>query len=247
MLIPDIKQLNILLLEDSRVAAKKLIKLLEHLDIGQIELADSYRNAVKMFEERTFDVILADIFLGANRKRGDDFIRYIRKRKFTTPVIYLTSFYEEKIYHEVKDTRPKCFLSKELSVLSLRQALELSLWSNHAPTKVQIPRVNVSRFFVKDRTDYKAISLNDIIYFDTKHKITFAHLKDKHYSTNISLKDLEQQLLNFDFVRVHRGYLINLNHVETINTKQSQIIVNGNLIPIGQSYRKQLLERVNLL
>lgn len=246
MIIIDITELKILLIEDSLVAAKKIIKLLNQLGVKQVELVDSYRKAVRAFDEKVFDIILADIFLGTEKKRGDDFIRYIRKRKFTTPVIYLTSFYEEKIYNEVRDTMPKCFLSKEISLLSLRQALELSLY-NSPPINEPPPKVTVSRLFVKDRTSYRALSLDEITHFDTRHKVTFAHLKNAHYVTNFSLKDLEEQLSNIQFVRVHRGYLINLNYMESISLKESQLVVNKNIIPIGQFYRKKLLEHIKIL
>lgn len=247
MIIPDLKHLVILVIEDSLVAAKKLIKLLNQLEITKIKSVNSYRQAVKAFDEMAFDVIIADIFLGQGKKRGDDFIRYTQKRNFVGPVIYLTGFYEKKIYDEVKDTLPRCFLSKELSLLSLRQALELSFTHNSEFTISPPHQVNVSRLFVKHGTSYKALSLEEVLYFDTRHKVTFAQLKNGYYSINISLKDLEEQLSGIQFVRVHRGYLINLNYMESINLKHSQITIHGNIIPIGQFYRKQLLDNIKML
>lgn len=247
MIIPDIKHLKLLLVEDSLVDTKRIIRLLHKLGITNIQTAKSYREAVRQFDDNAFDILLVDIVLGKKVRRGDDFVRSIRKKNFTTPVVYITSFHETKIYEEVKSTSPKFFLSKDLSVLSLKQALELSFMHREGQNIVAPQKIGSDSFFVRIGNAYKSLSIVDIAYFQAKHKGTFIHIDDRSYITNSSLKDLEEHLYRHRFIRVHRSYLVNLNYIESINLKDAELTISGVSIPIGQVYRKGLIDSMDIL
>lgn len=59
-----------------------------------------------------------------------------------------------------------------------------------------------------------------------------------------SLNDIEKKLSwRKEFIRVHRGYIVNMEFIDVIG-KDHLIMSNGNEIPIGKKYKKQLIESI---
>ncbi len=58
-----------------------------------------------------------------------------------------------------------------------------------------------------------------------------------------AMKDLEKQLSDYHFFRGHRGYLINLEHVEGM--KGNDVIVKGKELPVSRTKRKAFMEALS--
>jgi len=52
---------------------------------------------------------------------------------------------------------------------------------------------------------------------------------------NISLKDVLQRLLKYQFTQVHRSYVVNMQHIELVD--DDTIIIKEHQIPIGKTYK----------
>ncbi|WP_071529919.1 LytTR family DNA-binding domain-containing protein [Pelosinus fermentans] len=50
---------------------------------------------------------------------------------------------------------------------------------------------------------------------------------------------LEQQLQDYNFLRIHRSYIVNLLHITTFCSNYV-ILKNGNRIPMGATYVNEL-------
>ena len=81
-------------------------------------------------------------------------------------------------------------------------------------------------------------------------------LKSEHVYTELYLKNNKNQLiraslnsiiekLNSNFIRVHRSYVININFIDEVSSNSLKI--NGNVIPIGNTYKDDLFKRLNLI
>ncbi|MEM9886021.1 MAG: DNA-binding response regulator [Bacteroidota bacterium] len=249
MIAVDLKYIRVLLVEDNVKSTEMFLDLLKEINITRVEIARSYVEAVRLFEKHLFDILLIDIVLGKNRKGGDDFARFVRKKQIDIPFIYLTSYYTEQVYDKVKDTHPSNLLSKDCSTLQLRQSIELSLNTSKIsqPKSEHELRIKSDNFFVKIGNVYKAIAIKDISYFFAKNKSTYVQHEDRSYPISVLLKDLEEQLYTHSFARVHKTYLVNLNKIELIDLQNNQITIQDNQLPIGYVYRKRVLSRLNLL
>ncbi|MBR6830953.1 MAG: LytTR family transcriptional regulator, partial [Tidjanibacter sp.] len=60
----------------------------------------------------------------------------------------------------------------------------------------------------------------------------------------LSVKLFEQGLCAECFMRIHKSYIININHVKEINYNRA-IMSNGKKIPIGEIFRKQFYDFIN--
>jgi DNA-binding LytR/AlgR family response regulator len=60
-----------------------------------------------------------------------------------------------------------------------------------------------------------------------------------------TMKNIEEKLPPTEFVRVHRSYFVRLDRIKKIS--EHIILVENKLIPVSKSYKKELLQRLNML
>jgi DNA-binding LytR/AlgR family response regulator len=63
------------------------------------------------------------------------------------------------------------------------------------------------------------------------------------------MKAIEYQLPSGTFIRVHRSFIVNISLIKTIKENSLDLIIGNEVrdIPIGQSYRDPLLNRINIM
>ena len=94
----------------------------------------------------------------------------------------------------------------------------------NAPASIQI---KCKRRMVK-------IVLTDICYIEAQGNYLSNYTLTGRYKTYMAISDLEKQLPESLFVRVHRSFIISLSHVRTFNN--AAIHVGDKQLPIGRSY-----------
>jgi len=90
---------------------------------------------------------------------------------------------------------------------------------------------------------------DDIMYCKSDGSYTAVYMKEGiEHLVSKSIKHIEELLPEDYFVRVHKSYMVNLKEVkELIKQGSGEIILsNGRIIPISRSYRKQVLEALNI-
>ena len=63
--------------------------------------------------------------------------------------------------------------------------------------------------------------------------------KKDTYSVRYNLSDYEQELSQDGFFRIHRGYLVSLNHVKSVN-KGEVTLTDDTVLPVSRSKEKEL-------
>ncbi|MEO6315191.1 MAG: LytTR family transcriptional regulator DNA-binding domain-containing protein [Chitinophagaceae bacterium] len=101
-------------------------------------------------------------------------------------------------------------------------------------------------FFVK--SDYRILKVNyaDIIFCEGLKDYTqvYTSKKSKPIITLQNLKTFSERLPAKNFVRIHRSYIVSLNHIDSITRKEVEIAEK--ILPIGNSYRNNLLDIVKI-
>jgi len=93
------------------------------------------------------------------------------------------------------------------------------------------------------------IDLNDIIYSEASNNYSKLILTDgNRFIISKTLKDVQEVLEEEHFLRVHRQYIINLNHVKQFNRNEGVITMdNGDHLPIARNQKERLIERYRSL
>lgn len=83
------------------------------------------------------------------------------------------------------------------------------------------------------------VPYNSILYIEAREKKLFACLKNKEYSFNGTLDELEVRLAAV-FKRCHRGFLVNPIYIDQVFISKNEIhLSGGTIIPLSRSYKPQ--------
>jgi len=103
--------------------------------------------------------------------------------------------------------------------------------------------------FVMVKTDYQTIiiKLENILYIEgLKDYIKiYTSQNSKPVITLNSLKKLQQNLPADKFSRIHKSYIVGLEHIKAIN--KTQVVINDKYIPIGESYKNIFMNKMEEL
>ena len=99
--------------------------------------------------------------------------------------------------------------------------------------------------FIFVRTDYKTLKIKiaDILYIEGSGNYVTLHTPKGKVLVLQNLKKFEDQLKPYQFMRVHRSFIISFNHIESI--EKGWILINNTEIPIGDSYRESFQQFLN--
>ena len=87
------------------------------------------------------------------------------------------------------------------------------------------------------------VSLSDIRYVEGMSEYVKIYLDgEKPMTVLLAMKRLEERL-PANFMRIHRSYIVNLDKVQELN-KNRVILDADTFLPIGESYRDQLVKYV---
>jgi len=112
-----------------------------------------------------------------------------------------------------------------------------------ARNQIQIEQKETDKqlFLYADKTIYK-ISADDILYL--KAEVDYVNVVTKSQTILIldSLRHWEEKLSAFNFARIHRSYIVNMDKVEKLSG--NQVFISDTIIPIGKVYKTDLYSRI---
>lgn len=97
---------------------------------------------------------------------------------------------------------------------------------------------NQELIFVK--SGYKTIKvfLSEILFLESLKEYVAIHKPGEKILTLDSMKKMEELLPSQQFVRVHKSYIVNIKHIDSI--ERNRIFIGKTVIPIGDTYRENL-------
>lgn len=93
---------------------------------------------------------------------------------------------------------------------------------------------------IKTQDGWIPVPFNEVIYLEAKDKKTYVHAKELSGTHKNSLQEFEYLLPKDYFIRCHRSFIVNANHIKAIypDTHSTFILAmaNGEQVPVSQSY-----------
>lgn len=104
----------------------------------------------------------------------------------------------------------------------------------------------LNSLFIKADGKITKVNLSDILYIESLADYVIVKTKENKLIAHTTLKGLVETLAPSNkFYRIHRSYIINVEHVSSI--EDSSVKIDENILPLGRSYKKDLYEKLNVL
>ncbi|MBR6771893.1 MAG: response regulator transcription factor [Clostridia bacterium] len=170
-------------------------------------------------EDRTFDVLLLDIEMGATD--GVELARTLRRDGAELQIIFTTGYSEYIL--DGYEVAALHYLLKPVKEEKLFSALDRAL---------SIMKKN-DRFLTLESSESTArIAFKDIVWLEVRANYVTVHSVRGETTVKRTLSEIEQ-LLDERFFRIGRSYIINLNSVLKV-TKSEVYLSSGDTVPLSR-------------
>ncbi|MCP2028965.1 DNA-binding LytR/AlgR family response regulator [Flavobacterium sp. HSC-32F16] len=224
--------MRIAIVEDEYLASSYLKSILEQqeiLQIAEITVLKSVKEAVDFFKQNNVDLAFMDIHLGDGKS-----LEIFEKATISCPVIFVTAYdsYAISVFkHFTIDYLLKPFEEQELleALFKFKKIKDSFNADNTLQSLVALENPETSkiqRHFLVNH-GYKLISVNEseITYFAASGKHLFIYVKSGNsYLYNNTLTDIINSLDPFTFFKVNRKYIVNRNIIKEVIKHSNQKI-----------------------
>jgi len=120
--------------------------------------------------------------------------------------------------------------------------------ANQRITMMEKSMVNLSLppspdfIFVKVNGARLRINVMDIYYIESQRDYVMIYLKTKHYMVLQTLSNIIDIIQNPRFIQIHRSFVVNLAHVDSV--EKDHLLINNIDLTIGKTYRTELLAKL---
>lgn len=235
---------------DDEAKARRIIKALleEHCpDIEVIAMADDVPSGVKAINRETPDVIFLDIEMpGYTGFQILDFFDHI-----DFDIIFTTAYSDYAI--KAFEVSAIDYLLKPIQIDQLIKAVDKlrNKQTGHINEKLEALKLNLtesnqlSKIALPVSDGYLFVKPDDILYFKAESSYTRIFLDgEKDLLVTRTLKEFEKLIDHPHFMRIHRSYLINLNHMKQyVRSDGGHIEMdNGDVVYFSKEKKDDLLK-----
>ncbi|OBX25844.1 LytTR family two component transcriptional regulator [Gelidibacter algens] len=231
------KTLQCIIADDEPIARQILENYIQ--EVPNLELAASCKNAFEVMEvlqSTHVDILFLDINMP--KLSGISLLKSLQQK----PDVIITTAYPEYAV-EGFELSVADYLLKPFSFERFLKAV-LKVQKKSPTQNSTVPIVEeelTTSLFVKSDKKIIKINFNDIQYieaFGNYIKI----FTNEMILTPQTLSDVLTKLPK-EFLKIHKSYIINFNHLKLIDGNQI-VLSNSVKLPIGKSYRKDVLDKI---
>jgi len=222
--------LKIAVCDDNRTeladTRNKLEAAYKSLDL-MIYTFEEGKELLKSMTKMSYDLIILDIEMpGAD---GLEVASEIRKSGNQTALVFLTSHVEYALKgYEVSALR---YLTKPVKESQLSEII------NHLVAKSS----DTKKIMVKSDDETVFVSVSDILYLESQNQDIRIVTSGNEYFRRYNIKDYENELKEYCFIRCHRSYIVNIAHAAGISPKEIRLD-NGEILPLSRTKEKAVRE-----
>ena len=195
-----------------------------------ISVYNSGEALISHHKTRAFDVVFLDIDMP--RPDGFETAKLITRLAPNCFIIFVTS-HNELVYDSFM-FRPLNFVMKGSRKYMSDRLVQV--------TDQLILQIRQNESIILENSDIgrKAVLLRDIVYIEScDHDISYHTVgADEPVVVRSPLSDAEAKLGEYDFVRIHKAFIVNLRHVFNIDLSNRKVrLRQGTELPLGRKYK----------
>lgn len=236
------------IVEDEMIIAEGIASTLEQLGYIPTEPAVSYTEALEMIARDAPDVLLIDIQL-SGKKDGIE-LAWKVKQDYNIPFIFLTANADAMTVERAKKLCPPAYLVKPFNKDDLYTSLEICLYNFTAaegkqPAATERENYVVKEYmFIKQGQAFVKVKIDEITFLESDNVYIHVHTLQGKFLVRSTIQQYLDLIGSRQFFRVHRSFAINAAHIHSITS--DGVVIQGATIPLGKSYRDELLANLRL-
>jgi DNA-binding LytR/AlgR family response regulator len=173
--------------------------------------------------------------------------------------VFLTAYADESTLAKAKITEPYGYILKPFKEIDLHSTIEMTIYKhkkdssllkerNFLYSLVENKDENANDIlFVKANTRLVKVMLKDIYFIEALKDYVTINTQYARYTVHSTMKDIEKKLGTVNFARVHRSFIARLDKIASIDSQNLILENDKKTIPVGGSYRDELMTKLNLL
>jgi len=248
-------KINVLVVEDESIVSKDIQYSLKKLGYNVVGVAATGQKAIELCGEKLPDIILMDIMLKGDINGIEASTRI--KEVYNIPVIFLTAYADENTLSKAKVTEPYAYIIKPFKEIDLHTSIEMAFYKHSKELEILKERdmlynivenkENKEFIFVKSKSRLIKLNTKDIFFIEALKDYVVINTLNKRYTIHSTMKEIERKMPQDFFLRVHRSYIVRLDKIAQIEQPNLILEENNKIIPIGGSYKEELIKRINLI
>jgi len=113
-----------------------------------------------------------------------------------------------------------------------------------APSPATKPQDTPDHFFIKTEYRIQRVEFAGIYYIEALRDYVAIHTTTGKILSLDSMKNMEEYLPTDSFIRIHKSYIINCNKIDYL--EKGRIVINKEYLPIGDTYREKVKDKLKL-
>lgn len=225
-----------MIVDDDALARKSMEKLCEkttHLEV--ISVCASAAEAINKINENQIDLILLDIEMPD--KTG---LELLDELSYQPQIVFVTSnrdYAFEAFEYQVTD-----FVKKPVKVKRFMAAVDKAIKVQEG---IEAYKKRSGDLYIRSEGRYIRLNINDIFFFENVGDYVRVKTETDAYIIHSTLKNIDRNLRDPRFLRIHRTYIINLDKIKDI--KENTLVIDKDVIPISRANKSILMSRLNFL
>lgn len=194
---------------------------------------DDSKKMMEHLQNEKTDVVFLDIDMPYFS--GMDLAAFLNEKKMDTILVFVTS--QDALVYQTFAYRPFGFIRKTHIDEELKELAE----------RIQKEFEDKKRDIVITKgQELTRILIQDILYIESEGNYLNFYTKNDTIKIRETMTNMEKELSGKGFIRCHKGYLINAEHIEKMKSTEIDLQCGGirRTVPIGRSYEKDVRKRI---
>lgn len=228
--------MRVVICEDEILIAEHLKVIVKSFGYEVVGIAHNKKEMLALIDRVNPQIALVDIRMEGHYdgiEIGDEILK-----NYNFPIIYITAHSDKEIIQKALKTKPGGYIIKPFKAMDIYTAITIAI-DNFSAAK------NDNFILIKD--GYKSVKLYnyEIIFLKTDNNYVEIYTDKTLYIERISLENMLETINSDRFMKVHRSFAVNLDHVKEL--KSRELIIGRHLIPVSRKYYKDFKEKFGII